>query len=144
MSTPTLTFNLFRSQTEETVLLSTMIFQHHDKDQEVELFDYDYDRRGQWFSIPRGTINAREHVAGILHGTENKGYIYSFAKAYAENNDIHPNDHLIATFSGYGDCTGWTYIIELGYYKTNSTKNVKPVIDDYDLLTKKYSEICNT
>src|ERR1051326_8779028 len=134
MSTPTLTFNHFCSVTETLKPVSSLQFQDHPLDQDIDLFDYAYDRRGNWYSIPRGTINARDHVAGILHGTDNKGHIYSFAKVFAENNDIHPNDHLVAEFTGYGDCSGWTYVISLGDYITNSTKKVFSVIDDYDLL----------
>jgi hypothetical protein len=137
----TLTFKLFSAKTEKTKDICTLVFQDHSPAQEIDLYDYGFDKRNQWYSFIRSTINAREHVSSILRGSESLGFVHSFAKAYSTNEGIQSNDHIIAEFSGYGYCTGWTYIISLNDYKQVSETKTSTVIDDYDLLMQKFMEL---
>ncbi len=139
---PTLEFSIFKSETNETAVISKLVFQDHGIDDVTELFDYGYDRRGQWYSIPRGSVNTREHVAATLKGTNPKGHIYSFAEQYALNNNLNPNDHIIASFSGSGDeVSGWCQIIDVGILLNTKNEQHKSCIDDRELLQRKFDEI---
>lgn len=141
----TLTFEHYCSKTGTKRLVSVLNPQEHHKDKVIELFAYEYDRRGNRVPIPNGTVNARKHDAKIFTGTDPMGHIYSFALVYAKFGNFDICDHLIANFSGYSDGEGsWTSVISLP--STIAYEEVKkkspPVVDDEVLLLTKYNEIC--
>jgi hypothetical protein len=107
------------------------------------LFELEYVKRynTHWYH-KIGEMNCRESAHKVLFSTEkgDMGYIFSMAKVIAENGNYDSNDHLVVTFSGYGDCTGGTFILDLSaYIKPKYTAPV--IIDDYELLMKKFNEL---
>lgn len=142
MKDPILKFQKYDSQTCETIDVCEIQLQYFAPEQTFDLFNHEYVKRYDvHFYHKRGEMNCREHRNKILFGVN--GYVYSFAKVFAKAGH-HEHDHLIATFSGYGDCTGMTVILDLAQYMALFKQPQKPIIDDYDLLMQKYNELCNT
>lgn len=140
MQDPILKFQKYCSQTDKLIDVCQIRLQYFAPDAITDLWDYEVDNKGDWKrAFKRGEINSREHTDKVLFGE--KGYIYSFAKVYARSEQHHPHDHMIASFSGYGDCTGATYVMDLAQYAYTGSSAFKPIIDDYDLLMQKYNEI---
>jgi len=141
---PKLKFEKYCSETGNKVFIGELVLQDHSPEHEIELFRYEYNKRGERIVIPNGTINARKHASGILAGTRPIGYIYSFAQAYAKNNQHEVNDHIIASFTGYSDGKGaYTAVLNLGstIAYIEAQKKPKPVVDDKELLMKKFNAI---
>lgn len=144
---PTMKFEKYCSSTGKKEFISELVLQDHSSDQEIELFRYEYNNRGDRIVIPNGTINARNHVSGILNGTRPMGHIYSFAQVYAKYTKHEVHDHIIASFSGWSDGTGaYTIVLNLGSTSAyiEAQKKSSPVIDDPELLKQKYDHIMKT
>ncbi|AFC21853.1 hypothetical protein GAP32_400 [Cronobacter phage vB_CsaM_GAP32] len=140
MQDPVLKFQKYCSQTEKLIDVCQLRLQYFEPEQTFDIFDHEYVKRYDvHFYHKRGELNCRYHTNKILFGEH--GYVYSFAKVYAQNVQHHPHDHLIASFSGYGDCTEYAVIMNLAQYSKNTNNQNKPVVDDYELLMKKYNEI---
>lgn len=145
MKEPTLKFQTFIFEGENSGLhdLCTLQLQYFTPEQTYDLFEHEYVKRyDTHFYRKIGEKNCREDAHKVLFSTEkgNMGYIFSMAKSIAENGNYGPNDHLVVTFSGYGDCTGCTFILDFSAYAKPETK-VPPVIDDYELLMKKFNAL---
>lgn len=140
MQDPILKFQKYCSQTDKLIDVCQIQLQYFTPEAITDLWDYEVDHKGDWKrAFKRGEINSRQHTNKVLFGVN--GYIYSFAKVFAKSEKHHPHDHLIASFSGYGDCTGLSFIIDLAHYANTGSSALKPIIDDYDLLMQKYNEI---
>ena len=142
MVVPILKKQKYCSQTNSIIDISEMQLQYFAPDQKFDLFDHEYVKRYDAHFYPkRGEMNCREHANKVLFGV--KGYIYSFAKAYAQNTKHNENDHLIITFSGYDDRTGLKFLLDMAQYSNSNTNASESIIDDYELLMEKYNEICS-
>lgn len=144
---PILKFEKCCSSTGEKEFISELVLQDHSSEQEIELFRYEYNNRGERIVIHNGTINARKHVSGILIGTRPMGHIYSFEQVYEKNIEHKVYDHIIVSFSGWSDGTGaYTLILNLSNTQVyiEDQKKSSPVVDDHELLKQKYDHIMKT
>lgn len=141
MQDPILLVQKYNSKTSTFEDVCKFQLQYFTKDQTFDLFDHEYVKRYDVHFYPkRGEMNCREHTNKVLFGE--KGFVYSFAKAYAKGADFNENDHLVVKFSGYENGVGtMTLILDLAQYKYQSEQQHIPIIDDYDLLMQKYKEI---
>lgn len=108
MKEPTLKFQTFIYEGENSGLhdLCTLQLQYFTPEQTYDLFEHEYVKRyDTHFYRKIGEKNCREDTHKVLFSTEkdNMGYIFSMAKSIAENGNYKPNDHLVVTFSGYGE-----------------------------------------
>ena len=147
MQDPILKFQKYFSETETLVDICSIQTQYFTPEQTYDLFEHEYVKRydTHWYH-KIGEMNCREHQNKVLFSTEKnqQGYIFSMAKVIARTEEHHPHDHLVVSWSGYGDCTGNTFILDLATYSQLQKVQNTPIIDDYDLLMQKYNEICNT
>ncbi len=140
MQDPILKFQKYCSQTDKLIDVCQIRLQYFAPEQTFDIFDHEYIKRyDAHFYHKRGELNCRYHTNKILFGE--KGYIYSFAKVYARSEQHHPHDHMIASFSGYGDRTECVVIMDLAQYAYTDSSALNLIIDDYDLLMQKYNEI---
>lgn len=140
MQDPILKFQKYCSQTDKLIDVCQIRLQYFAPEQTFDLFEHEYVKRYDVHFYPKcGEMNCRDDRNKVLFGVN--GYIYSFAKVFAKSEKHHPHDHLVASFSGYGDCTGLSFILDLAQYANAGSSAFKPIIDDYDLLMQKYNEI---
>lgn len=145
MKEPTLKFEKYIHKTGTTSNICTIQLQYFSPEQTYDLFRKEWIRGYDtplYYKI--GEVNCRDDAHKVLFGSEknkNIGFVHSMAKSIANTEEHDENDHIIVTFSGYGDCTGITMILNLAVYKTKVDNSKFAVIDDYDLLQKKYNEL---
>lgn len=139
MQEPILKFQKYCSQTDTLIDICEMRLQYFASEQTFDLWEHKPNKRGDHLYFKIGEMNCREDTNKVLFGVN--GYIFSFVKAYALSQEHHPHDHVIVSFSGYGNFTGASFIMDLAPYMQQSKQKQKPIIDDYDLLMQKYKEI---
>ena len=140
MQEPILTFKHYCAKTDTLTDICQLRLQYFRPEAITELWDYEVDHKGDWKrAFKCGEINSREYTNKVLFGVN--GYVYSFVKVYANSQKHNGFDHFVASFSGYGDCTGSTYVMDLAQYTKNSNHQDNTIIDDYDLLMQKLKQL---
>lgn len=139
MQEPILTFKHYCAKTDTLTDICQLRLQYFAPEQTHDLWEHKPNKRGDHLYFKIGEKNEREDRTKVLFGVN--GYVYSFVKVYARTEEHDSLDHVVASFSGYGDCTEFLVIMDLAQYTKNKNNQHKPIVDDYDLLMQKFKEI---
>ncbi|QXO12655.1 hypothetical protein pEaSNUABM49_00414 [Erwinia phage pEa_SNUABM_49] len=135
-----MTVEIFKGATQETIFVCRSQGQYFAPDQTYDIHEHEYIKRyDTHFYHKIGEKNCRESHREIMFGKDGKpGYIFSLAKGLSKSYNLGELDSIIFTFSGYGDCTGETFIVSTLDYAEK--EEFQQIVDDKELLFSKFKE----
>lgn len=141
---PELIIQKFIYNTKEIIDICTLKIQYYSPEQTYDLFEHEYVKRydTHWYH-KIGEKNCRESFLEIMYNKNSStGFLHKMAEIITIHERLENYDHIICTFSGYGDCTGFTFIIDCDrFIKNKNINNSYKIVDDYDLLMEKFNSL---
>ncbi|SOK58687.1 hypothetical protein [Yersinia phage fHe-Yen9-04] len=130
----TIIVDIFKGATQETVFVCNIKNQYFSPEQTYNIHEHEYIKRYDSHLYRKiGEKNCRESLNETM-----VGYFVSLANILTQTYNLGKLDSVIFNSSGYGDCTGNTFILSTNEF--SQKEEDKMIIDDKDLLFNMYKE----